>query len=156
MALNLRGVVPLIQVYDMPRSIGFYRDILGFEVLSQSSREEAFDWAMLGRGAMRLMLNTAYESEARPDSPEPQRVAAHGDTALFFDCPDPEAAYEYLRSRGIHARAPVTTRYGMKQVYLSDPDGYDCASSAPRPDKALPRLRRSKRTASPTISTWAG
>jgi catechol 2,3-dioxygenase-like lactoylglutathione lyase family enzyme len=131
MALNLQGFVPLIQVYDMRRAIGFYRDILGFEILSQSSQGEVFDWAMLGRGTMRLMVNTAYESEGRPDTPEPQRVAAHKDTALFFDCPDPEAAYEYLRSHDIRAMAPVITGYGMKQVYLSDPDGYELCFQCP-------------------------
>ena len=51
-------------------------------------------------------------------------MAAHDDTALFFDCVDPDAAYAYLCERGLKAQAPVTTHYGMKQVYVSDPDGY--------------------------------
>ena len=34
MALDVRGLTPLLQVYDMPDSIRFYRDLLGFEVVS--------------------------------------------------------------------------------------------------------------------------
>jgi glyoxylase I family protein len=30
MALDLRGVTTLLQVYDMPTSVRFYRDVLGF------------------------------------------------------------------------------------------------------------------------------
>jgi hypothetical protein len=72
---------------------------------------------------MVLMLNTAYERENRPVSLDRLRMAAHDDTAWFFDCPDPVAANAYLCGRGVKAKAPVTTHYGMRQVYVSDPDG---------------------------------
>ncbi len=39
------------------------------------------------------MLNTAYEEDARPRAPDPARVAAHEDTAIYFSCPDVDAAY---------------------------------------------------------------
>ena len=29
MAIEVQGVAPLVQVFDMPRSIRFYRDLLG-------------------------------------------------------------------------------------------------------------------------------
>jgi uncharacterized glyoxalase superfamily protein PhnB len=124
MILNIEGFVPLIQVFDMRRALAFYCDVLGFDVVAQSAPGAAFDWGMLRLKDMLLMLNTAYEREKRPAAPEPGRVAAHRDMALFFDCPDPDAAYESFRTRGISAKAPVVTGYGMKQTYVSDPDGY--------------------------------
>lgn len=36
MAVEVRGVCPLLQVYDMPTSVRFYRDTLGFEVVATS------------------------------------------------------------------------------------------------------------------------
>jgi glyoxylase I family protein len=124
MGLELKGFVPLIQVFDMPRSLAFYCDVLGFEVVAQSEHGNNFDWGMLKRDGMVLMLNTAYEKNQRPAVPDPVRVAAHNDTALFFDCQDPEAAYAHLCVKGVSAKAPEMTGYGMKQVYVSDPDGY--------------------------------
>jgi catechol 2,3-dioxygenase-like lactoylglutathione lyase family enzyme len=124
-ALDLGGFVPLIQVFDMPRSVAFYRDILGFTVAAQSEPGDEFDWALLRRDQMLLMLNTAYERDSRPPAPDPARIAAHVDTAFFFDCPDPDAAYSHLRERGISVRPPVVTSYGMKQVHAADPDGYE-------------------------------
>ena len=36
MSLEVEGFAPLIQVYDMPTSVRFYRDVLGFEVIESS------------------------------------------------------------------------------------------------------------------------
>ncbi|MFZ0213142.1 MAG: VOC family protein [Candidatus Acidiferrales bacterium] len=36
MAIDIRGMTPLLQVFDMRASIAFYRDVLGFEVVSRS------------------------------------------------------------------------------------------------------------------------
>jgi len=70
------------------------------------------------------MLNTAYEDEARPPAPDSARNAAHDDTAIYFGCPDVDAAYAYLRSRGMNVNEPKVAPYGMKQMYVHDPDGY--------------------------------
>jgi catechol 2,3-dioxygenase-like lactoylglutathione lyase family enzyme len=40
------GVAPLLQVYDMPTAVRFYRDLLGFEILNQSRDGEEFDWCL--------------------------------------------------------------------------------------------------------------
>jgi uncharacterized glyoxalase superfamily protein PhnB len=52
------------------------------------------------------------------------RVAAHGDTGLFFGCPDVDGAYEELRDKGVAVKAPKVAPYGMKQMSVQDPDGY--------------------------------
>jgi glyoxylase I family protein len=126
MAIEIRGMAPLFQVYDMPASIAFYRDVLGFEVVTTSTpRGGHFDWALLRLSGVELMLNTAYEQDARPAAPDARRVAAHDDTCLYFGCPDVDAAYAYLRARGVAAKEPKVAHYGMKQLYLQDPDGYN-------------------------------
>jgi glyoxylase I family protein len=124
MPLDLRGVTPLLEVFDMPASIAFYRDLLGFEVVATSSPGRDFSWALLRLGGADLMLNTAYDEGERPAVPEPARVAAHFDIALFFRCPDVDAAYEHLKGQGIAVDPPVVQGYGMKQLYVSDPDGF--------------------------------
>ena len=66
MAIEIRGLAPLLQVFDMPASIDFSRDVLGFEVKSTSSPgKDRFDWALLTLNGVELMLNTAYEEESR-------------------------------------------------------------------------------------------
>jgi len=124
-SIEVRSVCALLQVFDMPASIRFYRDVLGFEVVETSQRNgDRFDWGLLRLGQAEVMLNTAYEEGDRPAVPNSARAAAHGDTILYFGCPDVDAAYRHLRERGIGVNEPQVVPYGMKQLYVSDPDGY--------------------------------
>jgi hypothetical protein len=51
MAIDARGVCPLLQVYDMATSVKFYRDMLGFEVVTKSPvlGPDRFHWVLLRR-----------------------------------------------------------------------------------------------------------
>jgi len=129
MAVDIHGIAPLLQVFDMPVSVHFYRDVLGFDLVQTSPKlsENADDvnWAMLQLNGATLMLNTAYEPEHRPAAPDPARIAMHSDAALYFGCPDVDKAYRELRAMGIEVKEPAVAPYGMKQLYLKDPDGYE-------------------------------
>ena len=125
MSIEVRGVCTLIQIFDMPTSVRFYRDILGFEVIQTTPRDgDQFDWGLLRLGDTELMLNTAYEQDNRPAQPDPARIEAHQDVCLYFGCPDVEAAYRHLLAQGIEVEKPKVAPWGAKQLYLRDPDGY--------------------------------
>jgi catechol 2,3-dioxygenase-like lactoylglutathione lyase family enzyme len=135
MNIDVRGMTPLIQVFDMPTSLAFYCDVLGFEVHASSQQVPNCGWAWLKLNGIDLMLNTAYEDEYRPASPDTKRVAAHDDTCLYFGCPDVDAAYEYFVSKGIDVKPPKVAPYGMKQLYLHDPDGFNlCFQWSAKPE----------------------
>jgi hypothetical protein len=70
------------------------------------------------------MLNTRYEQDDRPSSPNPAHVDAHDDTCLYIGCPDVDAAYDFLREKGLGVKPPSVRHYGMKQLYIKDPDGF--------------------------------
>lgn len=122
MAINIQGMAPLLQVFDMPASLSFYRDIIGFTVADPTGGE--VDWALLRFNGIELMLNTAYEKERRPSCPDPNRIKQHADTALYFGCPDVDGAYTHLRSKGVKVKKPVITHYGFKALTVTDPDGF--------------------------------
>jgi catechol 2,3-dioxygenase-like lactoylglutathione lyase family enzyme len=136
--LKPRGVVmlpqitelcTLVQVYDMDESVRFYREHLGFEIAAQSpvltQPYRHFNWALLKRGSVQLMLSTAYEAEERPALRDASRSAAHADTILYFGCPDIDGAYTALKAAGLPLGPPVVAPYGMKQISFMDPDGYN-------------------------------
>jgi glyoxylase I family protein len=53
------------------------------------------------------------------------------DVWLYFDCPSVDAAYQVLHNKGVEVEEPVVTYYGMKQVSLLDPDGYQVVFQQP-------------------------
>lgn len=118
-------MTPLIQVFNMRRSLAFYRDILGFEVVADSGRGDDSSWVWLRLNGCDLMLNDQYEPGRVPAECPAERIRWHGDTCLYFGCADPQEAYEYLKSRGIELDPPKVAPYGMKQLNVSDPDGYN-------------------------------
>lgn len=125
MAIEVRGLSPLLEVFDMPTSLAFYRDKIGFRITGDSGQGDESGWVMLQLGDSTIMLNTAFDEGERPDAPDPARIAAHRDTCIYFGCPDPDAAYEHLLANGIEAKPPQVAPYGMKQLYVTDPDGYN-------------------------------
>jgi glyoxylase I family protein len=131
MTIDIRGIAPLLQVYDMPASLAFYCGILGFALEQSNSTSPPYDWVLLRRGDAELMLNTMYEAEHRPAAPDAARTAAHRDVHLFFFAADVDAVYAHLTQRGVAADAPTVAPYGMKQLWASDPDGYGLCFQCP-------------------------
>jgi glyoxylase I family protein len=120
MALTVGGLTPMLEVYDLPRSLAFYRDVLGAEL---TMGDDSW-WCMLRIGEAQIMLNTAYEDDERPPMPEPRRVRAHADTSLYFSTLDPYAVYANFRQKQWPATEPSLTSYGMLEVTAQDPDGF--------------------------------
>ena len=127
MPIDMRGACPYFEVFDMPTSIHFYRDILGFTLAEHAplGAPDEFGWCLLRHGDnTEIMLNTAYDDGERPEAPNPTRIAAHRDTCLYIGCPDVDAAYQFLIEKGLALNPPHVAWYGMKQLYLTDPDGF--------------------------------
>src|SRR5215467_11451988 len=131
MAIKVRGMTPLIQVFNMGRALAFYCDILGFELVSDSGKGDASSWVWLRLDHSDLMLNDQYEPGHVPPAPPAERTRWHKDTCLYFDCPDPDASYEHLKESGISCDPPKVAPYGMKQLYVRDPDGYGLCFQCP-------------------------
>jgi glyoxylase I family protein len=137
MPLDFDGLCPLLQVFDMPTSVKFYRDVLGFELagnspIIHSPQGDYCHWCMLRRGSNTLMLNTAYDERERPPAPDPARFAAHSDTALFFSCADVDATFSQLLRFGVAVlEKPATTHYKMRRFTIADPDGYNLSFQGP-------------------------
>jgi len=126
MPLDIQGMTPLLQVFDMASSLKFYCDVLGFEIVQAdaNTRPPNHNWVWLRLNGVDLMLNTAYEYDQRPPAADARRTASHDDVTLYFGAPDVDAVYAHLRTRGVDVKQPTVARYGMKQRYVRDPDGF--------------------------------
>ncbi len=126
MAFSPLGLTPLIGVFDMPTALAFYRDVLGFTVVSASPEVETAEgwfshWMWLRYGAADMMLNTQYDSNERP-TVAPEKSSKN--TAFYISCSDREIAYQELTGRGLRAEPPKMAPYGLKLFSTEDPDGY--------------------------------
>jgi catechol 2,3-dioxygenase len=123
-----------LKVSDIDRALGFYRDVLGFDVTQRYGDEAAFLSA--GGYHHHLGLNTW---ESRGGSPPPP-----GTTGLFHVAiryPDRATLGDALR-RVVEAGIPVggATDHGVSEaIYLRDPDGNGIELYRDRPQGEWPR-----------------
>jgi glyoxylase I family protein len=126
MAFSPLGLTPLIGIFDMPTALAFYRDVLGFTVVSASPEVETVEgrfshWMWLRFGEAEIMLNTQYDSNERPTQPPVKRSK---DAVFYIGCSDVELAYRELTGRGLRAEPPKVAPYGLRIFCAEDPDGY--------------------------------
>jgi catechol 2,3-dioxygenase len=107
-----------LKVADLDRSLGFYRDILGFDVMQRIGDEAAFISA--GGYHHHLGLNTW---ESRGGSPPPRNTTGLYHVAIRY--PDRPQLGNALK-RLVEASWPIdgATDHGVSEaIYLRDPDG---------------------------------
>jgi catechol 2,3-dioxygenase-like lactoylglutathione lyase family enzyme len=105
-------------VDDVEASIAFYRDHLGFSLLSNAA--PAF--ADVRRGNLRLLLSGPQSSAGRP-MPDGRQPAPGGWNRLHFHVDDLETDVERLRAGGATFRNDIVVGPGGKQILLEDPSG---------------------------------
>ncbi|MER7592232.1 VOC family protein [Micromonospora sp. NPDC127501] len=116
-AAPISGVGLTLLVTDLPRSLDFYRDVLGFSEVDQGAHN-----AVLASGTTRIVLREV--TGAAPIS----RRLVH----VNLEVSDIEAAYERLRESGVRfTYAPRVVNRGTKlEVWAAafrDPDGHGVA-----------------------------
>lgn len=115
---TVREIVPLLFVEDVVRSAAFYGEQLGFEIVNKWEPEGKLNWCRLERDGCALMLQQACEE----DGPAEGRGRGVG---FFFNCGDVDAMHAELCRSGLVVAAPKLAFYGMNQLFLKDPDGYE-------------------------------
>lgn len=136
---GLRGIHHTsLTVSDLDRSVAFYRDLLGLEVVMEQEKEGGYLAAITGypdaRVRMahleapdghRLELFQYLAPAGGKADVEPRNVGA---PHVCFLVDDIQAAYERLREAGVEAVSPPVevdtgANCGAFGLYLRDPDG---------------------------------
>jgi len=129
-----------IQVADLERSLAFYRDILGFEVVFQWNPQAEYIRTITGypgadihAAVVRFPGDTGVfleilEYRDVEKTPVDTRTANPGTAHIAFFVDDCDALYEQLIAKGVRSvSAPVTPTIGPNEggraVYMIDPDG---------------------------------
>jgi catechol 2,3-dioxygenase-like lactoylglutathione lyase family enzyme len=105
-------------VDDVEKSIAFYTELLGFEVLT--SFGPAF--ADVKRGNLRLLLSGPQSSAGRPMA-DGAKPGPGGWNRIHLIVDDIDGEIQRLRAAGATFRNDVVSGPGGRQVLLEDPSG---------------------------------
>ncbi|MDT7604889.1 MAG: hypothetical protein QOF61_2886 [Acidobacteriota bacterium] len=102
-----------LEVDSLQDSVEFYRDTLGFELVSMDAEAEP-PVATLRAGSLRVSL-------AR----QPPAMGRRGrGVHFFFGVADVDAFFERLSARGLDVAPPTDEGWGGRFITLEDPDRY--------------------------------
>jgi catechol 2,3-dioxygenase-like lactoylglutathione lyase family enzyme len=118
---------PFFVVSDVPKTIAFYTDKLGFDMNYKEPEEGPF-FAIVARDGARLFVK-AGEAPPLPNS--------RRDPAMKWDAycytPDPDALAAEFTGRGTPFSNPLRdTTEGLRGFEITDPDGYVLFFGRPR------------------------
>jgi catechol 2,3-dioxygenase-like lactoylglutathione lyase family enzyme len=125
-----------ISTPDLERALGFYRDLLGAEIVTDFEWPAGLEVAdrivgLRGSSARAVMLrlgNAMVElfefSSPTPQAGDPERpVCDHGITHICLDVSDVDAEYQRLREAGMRFHCPPQDLGAVRTTYGRDPDG---------------------------------
>jgi len=120
-------------VNDVDEAIGFYRDLLGFEVVMHPA--PAF--AMLSHGDLRLALSAPNpEGGGGQSMPDGTAPAPGGWNRFMVQVDDLEAEVARLREAGASFRNEIVVGIGGDQILVEDPSGNPVELFAPKREEA--------------------
>jgi len=129
---EITGIAPFLIVRNVPASLAFYRDRLGFEITFQGPEPDDIFFGIVKRGAAIILLKDVGVEPV----PNYTRDVGKGWPAwdAFLNVPDPDALAAEFAARGLEFVQPITDSGddGLRGFALQDTDGYVLYFGRPR------------------------
>ncbi len=131
--MQLKQMIPMLNVSNIGTSISFYQDALGFKVVSDEASVQEWKWAIIASGTTELMLS---ETEHPPTLAKIANVLQSEDwPVLFYFYPEAvKPLHQSLLDKGYAPSELSETFYGMLEFSLQDPDGHLLCFGEEQPD----------------------
>ena len=124
------GVSPLFIVRNVPTTLAFYRDRLGFEITYQGPPDDVF-FGIVRRGGAMIMFKAIGVDPLPNYTRDVKQGIARWDA--YVDVPDPDALAAEFASRHVEFYEPLKdTDDGLRGFELEDVDGYVLFFGRPR------------------------
>jgi uncharacterized glyoxalase superfamily protein PhnB len=124
-SLRARSLGVSLTVKDLQKSLAWYRDVVGFTVDQEYSRDGKVTGAALKAGAVRIMLNQD-DGKKGMDRIKGQGISLQFQTAQSVD----DIAKRIRDSGGKLDTEPADMPWGARLFRLHDPDGFTMVISS--------------------------
>lgn len=132
--MPLAKLSPNLMVEDVNETVAFYVDILGFDFamgVAEATREVVAAWpsaavlqyAMVVSGGVGIMFQSRHSLGG--ELPLFKNAEIGGSLTLYIECDDIEARHARCAAADLPLLKDLrTTFYGMRELYIQDPNGY--------------------------------
>ena len=123
MSISLRAAFPIVYCEDLTRTLAFYRDQLGFEVVFAFPTEGEPGFVSLKLGGSELALADVAGQDTGTHGLPVRPIGGHR-FELCLHAEDVDAAVTALRDAGVPVLLdPADQPWGERLAYVEDPEG---------------------------------
>src|SRR6476469_8810249 len=128
---EISGIAPFFIVKNVPASLSFYRDRLGFDITFQGPSDDDIFFGIVQRGAAMIMLKDVGVEPVPNCTRDVKKGIARWDAYLHV--PDPDALEKEFSSRGVELFQPLKDDDdGLRGFTVQDADRYVLFFGRPR------------------------
>ena len=128
---EISAISPFFIVSDVPSSLAFYRDRLGFEITFQGPAPDDIFFGIVRRGGAQILLKAVGVAPMPNYTRDVKKGIARWDAFLYV--PDPDALAAEFASRNVAFSEPLKdTHDGLRGFEVKDADGYVLFFGRPR------------------------
>jgi uncharacterized glyoxalase superfamily protein PhnB len=117
-----KKLTPNLMVEDVARTLAFYRDVLGFEVIMTLPEVEPLDFAIVKRDGVELMFQS--RSSLSDNVPALSGSPIGASLTFYIEVTGLKDLYQRLRDKVEIVVDLHTTFYGTQEFYFRDVHGY--------------------------------
>ncbi len=121
---EISGIAPFFIVRDVPASLRFYGDSLGFDITFQGPREDDIFFGIVQRGAAMIILKDIGVEPVPNYTRDTKQGIARWDAYLHVE--DPDALAAEFSTRNVDFFQPIKEDGddGLRGFEIQDADGY--------------------------------
>jgi catechol 2,3-dioxygenase-like lactoylglutathione lyase family enzyme len=128
---EISGIAPLFIVKDVPATLAFYRDRLGFDIMFQGPEPDDIFFGMVRRGSVMLMFKDVGVEPVPNYTRDVKQGIARWDAYIYV--PDPDALAAEFSSRNVEFSVPLSDNDdGLRGFEIKDANGYVLFFGRPR------------------------
>jgi catechol 2,3-dioxygenase-like lactoylglutathione lyase family enzyme len=128
---EISAISPFFIVRDVPSSLAFYRDRLGFEITFQGPAPDDIFFGIVRRGGAQVLMKAVGVAPMPNYTRDVGKGIARWDAFLYVA--DPDALAAELASRNVVFSEPLKdTDDGLRGFEVEDADGYILFFGRPR------------------------
>jgi len=128
---EISGIAPLLIVRNVPATLAYYRDRLGFDITFQGPEPDDIFFGIVQRGGAMIMFKEVGVEPVPNYTRDIKQGIARWDAYLHVH--DPDALAAEFASRGVDFFEPLTdTGDGLRGFEVQDLNGYVLFFGRPR------------------------
>ena len=126
--MKFADVTPNLVVTDVERSLAFYRDVLGFTLVTTVPEAAPFAFAWMQRDGVSVFLNSVEVIRSHDAEMGARPIQSAASLFIVIEADSiangVDALFAAIASR-VRVRMPLTDQfYGMREFTIEDLDGY--------------------------------